>query len=583
MKKLTILCIALLPLIGSAQINVNKIKNKAKGTLNTNKNSGSTSTEKSSSETENKTTETTKTTNSTSTNTGANSGTNTANSSGLPAAANFYDGMRQFIDRNLSNIGNRDWSHDFMDDIETADIPRLEQRMKDDAEVAGDFLMLYPKKLPTSGMGTITQQNVNEFTFANVADPSAEPPASEEGKKIMKFYIEYCLFKYDLISNNKNVANMINRSIQEADNAHIKQKLDLAIKAKRQGELAFMLMPDDMRIEELKDEAVANYNTTLDGFGMMISGPYHREHIQGIKVLKAKPNFGSETATDELETIVPGEPAYITGYFAMTNKDAGGIPSLLFISPENQYAKDKNPWGHGVEAIASMFNGQNVKDEFRDKAYFTFNLFPDLNTVSYESHVQYIPHLNIIKYLMYLPSGIHEIPVRFGRMQSVATGRIKIDLSGDNRAKLKEYFKALDEKRLAAVRFPDFAGCEDERSKVTNFSDLSKYGEVLLMTLTKTGDIMKPWPNDDEVDFNTAEGYASVKKSDGRIEVMPLEFRKRPTESMWQWWSVGKFPGLFPMHDQDNAIEINAVKKVEHGYEILPENAKKCGYWYDRH
>jgi hypothetical protein len=101
------------------------------------------------------------------------------------------------------------------------------------------------------------------------------------------------------------------------------------------------------------------------------------------------------------------------------------------------------------------------------------------------------------------------------------------------------------------------------------------------MTMTQTGDIMKPWPNDHEVDFNTAMGYAAVEKSDGRVEIMPLEFRKRPVETSWQWWSVGKFPGLYPMRGNDGTT-INAVKKLEHGYQIPAENVAKCGYWYDQ-
>ena len=89
---------------------------------------------------------------------------------------------------------------------------------------------------------------------------------------------------------------------------------------------------------------------------------------------------------------------------------------------------------------------------------------------------------------------------------------------------------------------------------------------------------MKPWPNDHEVDYNTADGYAAVEKSDGKVEIMPLEFRKRPTETSWQWWSVGTFPGLFPMDEQ--GTKITGVKKLEHGYEILPEKVSSCGYWY---
>ena len=562
--------ILLVAQLGFGQLNINKLKNKAKNQVNKEK--------KEEKEEEKK--ETTNSSTSTNNNNSTTS-TNTSNEGNyLVESANFYDKMESYIDRHLPNVGNREWSHDFMNYLDMLDLPRLEARMEKDFEQFGENLMIYPKKLPTSGMGTLTQSNLDSYRFEGirVADANAEPPSGENAKKMLDFYKEYVMFKHGLSDGKTNISRMITASIQEAEGAHPRNKFNLAKKAKRQATLAHTLMPDDMRIADLKDEADKTYNTIIDGFGNMISGEFHRNHLQEIVVFNSKPSFGSETDAQLVETIIPGEPAYVTGYFAMTNKTAGGIPSMLFINPEDKYAKDDYPWGHGVEVIAPMFNGENVKEEFREKAFFTFNLFPDVASVDYESHVQYFPHLNILKWLMYLPSEVVDIPVRFGRSEEVAIGRIKIDLSGDNKQKLKTYFEELKQKHLETVVFPDLAGCDDAKSKIRNYSDLSKYGEVIRISLTKAGDIMKPWPKDDEIDFNTANGYAAVKKSNGKIEVMPLDFRKRPNESTWQWWSVGSFPGLYPMNE--NGVEIIGVKKLEHGYEILPSNVSTCGYWY---
>ncbi len=562
-----------------SQINLNKIKNKVdKSTKKSddkksNSNSNSNTNTNGNSNTKNSSTNST-------TNTTGNSGStdNSSNSNALANTAAFYNRMYKFMDRNMDNVATRQWDDQFIQELELLDLPRLEQRIQDDIPTAGDFLMLYPKKLPTSGMGTITQNTLNEYEFARIAEPTATPPESEDGKLILKFYVEYAYFKHELINNKSTLTMNLQKIIQQAESAHIRQRYNQAVFAQKSCEQAAKLLPDDMRIADLKDEADKLLNTTIDGFGNMISGEYHKTHIQKISVFKTKPSFSTETAADEVETIIPGEPAYVTGYFAMTNKDAGGIPSMLFINPQNKYAKDAYPWGHGVEVLAPMFNGENVKKEYRDKAYFSFNLFPDLATVDYESHVQYFPHLNILKWLMYLPSEKHSIHVRFGRKEKMAFGKLNIDLSGDNKDKLKDYFEKLKAKQLAAVTFPDLAGCDDAKSKIKNFADLSKYGKVLRISLTQTGDIMKPWPNDHEVDFNTAAGYAAVEKSSGKVEIMPLDFRKRPTETTWQWWSVGKFPGLYPMDEQ--GTKITGVKKLEHGYEILPEQVSNCGYWY---
>ena len=556
-----------------AQLNLNKLKNKVeKSTKKDDK--------KKEDEKTDQTTTTTPTTTSTTTN-----NTNTleptpgiTTNEGLPKAAGFYNSMYKFMDRNMDNVATRQWSSDFLTQLEILDLPRLEKRIESDLAVAGDFLMLYPKKLPTSGMGTITQSTLSEYSFARIADATATPPESADGKLILQFYVEYCYFKHELFNGKSALTTNLQRAIQEAESAHIRQRYNFAVHAKKCGEMAAQLLPDDMRISDLRDDAAKLLSTTIDGFGKMICGEYHKNHLQEITVFKTKPTFATESDADEVDMIIPGDPAYITGYFAMTNKDAGGIPSMLFINPENKYAKDAYPWGHGAEVMASMFNGQNVKDEFLDKAYFTFNLFPELDKVNYESHIQYFPHLNILKWLMYLPSEKHSIHVRFGRDEKMAFGKLNIDLSGDNKAKLKTYFEALKAKQLQAVTFPDLAGCADAKSKIKNYSDLAQYGKVLRISMSQSGDIMKPWPNDHEVDFNTADGYAAVEKTNGKVEIMPLEFRKRPTESIWQWWSVGSFPGLFPMNEQ--GTKITGVKKMEHGYEILPEKVSSCGYWY---
>lgn len=544
---------------GHGQINLNKVKNKVETSVG---NSGSNNNNSG-----------------TGTNTGGDSQkTTSGENQAVTEAAPYYEAKGKFMDQNMNNIATRQWDENFMGLLRELDLPALEARMSKDLPSLGDYLMLYPKKLPTSGMGTITQQNLGDYSFARIADANAEPPAGENGKKILDFYKEYCLCKQQFVAGKSSIAENIRGSIQQAESAHIRQRYTLAKSAREQAELAYLMIPGDERISDLKDEANRVYNSVIEGFGKMITGEFHKNHLQEIKIFKVQPAFGSETEEQLIETIIPGEAAYVTGYFAMTNKDAGGIPSLLFISPEDQYAKDQNPWGHGNEIIASMFDGQNVRDEFYDKACFTFNLFPDLNTVNYKSHVQYIPHLNILKWLMYLPSESLDIPVRFGRSEVVALGRIKIDLSGANKEKLKTYYNALLEKQKAAVTFPDLAGCEDAKGKIRNYDELSKYGKVLRITLQKTGDIMKPWPNDHEIEYNTAQGYAAVEKADGKVEVMALEFRKTPGETTWQWWSVGSFPNLYPMND--NGSEITGVKKLEHGYEILPQNVSSCGYWY---
>lgn len=529
-------------------------------------------------------TTTTPTKTNTSTTTSANTSTSNSNNNAgrltFGQVAAFYDSKRKAMHNDLSNIGYREWSEDFIDEIEKLDYPSLIARMEKEAPKHPEFFMLYPKKLPTSGMGAVTRNNLGDYPFASIADENAEPPTGTETSKFLNFYKEYCLFRATLNKDKTNISKNIRKSITNTENEHPRNKYTSAALTLRRANAAVALFPGDLRIQELQEDAQKLYRNTIDGFGKMITGNFHKTHMEQIVVFKNKPTLGKENEADLLEVVTPGQDAYITGYFSATNKDAGGIPSLLFVSPENKYAHETKPWAHGPLTFTKqpMFNGPAIKEVYYDKAYFVFNLFPAINSIDFSSHVEYFPLMNLVKWLRYQPSELIEVHIRYGLDKQMAVSKIKIDLTGENKQKLDEYYKKLEAKHLAAVTFPDMKGCTDGRSKITNFSDLSKYGKVLKITLSSGGDIMKPWPNDHEVDYNTASGFAAVEKTSGKVEIIPLDFRKRPTESKWQWWSIGTIPTLYPLLDEGTTS--SAVKKLDSGYEILKENVEKCSSWY---
>lgn len=575
-----------------------KLKNAIKKTTtnssknNTKTNSSSTTTAtKSTTTTQPKTTSSSSnsqpaTTTNSSTSTKTNNSTATTNNNNnegrltFGQVAAFYEGKRKNMQNDLSNIGYREWSEDFIDEIEKFDYTALTAKIEKEAPKHPEFFMLYPKKLPTSGMGAVTRSNLADYPFANIADENADPPAGNETSKFLNFYKEYCLFRATLTKDKTNISKNIRKSMTQTENEHPRNKYTSAALTLRRANAAVTLFPGDLRIQELQEDAQKLYRSTIDGFGKMITGNFHKTHIEQIVVFKNKPTLGKENEADLLEVVTPGQNAYITGYFSATNKDAGGIPSLLFVSPENKYAHETKPWAHGALTFTKqpMFNGPAVKEVYYDKAYFVFNLFPELSSINYSSHVEYFPLMNLVKWLRYQPAELIEVHIRYGLDKQMAVSKIKIDLRGDNKQKLDDYYQKLEEKRLATVTFPDMKGCTDGRSTITNFSDLSKYGKVLKIALSSGGDIMKPWPNDSEIDYNTAAGFAAVEKTSGKVEIIPLDFRKKPSESKWQWWSVGSIPTLYPLLDE--GVTSNAVKKLDAGYEILKENVEKCSSWY---
>lgn len=508
-------------------------------------------------------------------------GTNLQAQQTFGQVAAMLEAKQKLMHNDLARTAERAWTDDFIDKLEELDFPGLTERIKKDAVKHPEFFKLYPKLLPSSGYNTMTKSNLADYPFAMIAAETEDPPTGSETTKFLNFYKEYCIFKGDLLKNKSSLINNIRTAITATENEHPRNKYGKAKLMLRSAKMAHSMLPEDLRLEELKDEAEKVYYATLEGFGKMLTGDFHRKNLEKIVIFKSKPSIGKENAADVIDVIIPGQEAYITGYFTATNKDAGGIPSLLVMNPENSKAKEMKPWPDGAVYTFTrqpMFDGPAVKEEFLTQAYFVFNLFPDVNSLNYSSHVQYFPLMNLLKWLRYQPAAVIEVPLRFGMSKGMATGKIKIDLSGDNKQKLDDYYKKLEAKQLSSVTFPDMEGCTEAKASITNYSDLSKYGTVLKTSLSKGGDIMKPFPNDHEVEFNTAKGFAAVEKSSGKVEIIPLEFRKAPSESKWQFWSVGSIPRLFPM--QDEAVEVNAVKKLELGYEIEKANVSKCSTWY---
>ena len=93
--------------------------------------------------------------------------------------------------------------------------------------------------------------------------------------------------------------------------------------------------------------------------------------------------------------------------------------------------------------------------------------------------------------------------------------------------------------------------------------------------MSKTGDIMFPWPNDHKVQWNTANGWGAFETADGKVEVINLEFRKEPSATKWQWWSVGTLPSDYELTGKDNI----KPERLNFGYEMTKAKVNTCEGW----
>ena len=335
-------------------------------------------------------------------------------------------------------------------------------------------------------------------------------------------------------------------------------------------------IPAHTSIAELAQQAQQAINRSVENMGTLITGSMHRQHIGEIVVYSSPQQPGKENAAQILETIVPlQDRAFIMGYFAGTNREGGGIPTLgwTVVDAQTTAAKAAAP-DYPARYHQPMYEGAQVKNQMQDKAWMAFELLPNVSTANYTSHLQFIPHLNFAKWLSQQAPGRLTLVFRWGRQNLMAASRpVTFVLTPESQQALRKYYDALMARKIAAVSFP--AGCTDMRSTLTNLADLDKYGTILKINYSPTGNIMKPFPHQKEIDWNTASGYA-VFENNGKCEVVQLEFRKKPADTQWKWWSVGALPTHLTLEGGTMRI---TPEVLNNGYEMKKENAALCKPW----
>jgi len=505
-------------------------------------------------------------------NSNGNSNTSIMNSKANHPQGNEADAMYELYKYRTGISENWPYSVDagnfyesYINAIEILDMPNFEQQMANDKSK-------YPDLFKFHGIES-TKPSQMEFGSGGSEQPS------EENLKWINIYItKYYQWK-DKIRTEQNALNQcVQTKIVDAQQAMAQDKIDKGKLAVRTAKAIKSILPDNPMIDDL----IKNAQTTLDkcftDVKHLLTGKVHQDHYKEIVGFTEKPAIGSENIGKISNEISVGKPFYIVGYFADQIKNLGvtttykGVgttcsPTLIceLITDKSIYARQRMYWN--TEMI------QKVKEQ----SYFVYNLFPDINSIDFKSHLEYIPTLNIIKWLTYQMPGDYSFNFTFSDGSAggeLASSVFKIKLTKENIAELKEYHSKLMAKKIAAVTFNNENGCTDTKAKIGGKENMAKYGELIKLTCAETGKVMKPWPNDHLVNNYTASGYGVFKKSDGRYEIISVQYSRPPTSSEWTFASISLLNN-FELYGNFN---INA-EIIDYGYEISKEGIEKCSAW----
>ncbi|MBX7150373.1 hypothetical protein K1X84_01945 [bacterium] len=343
------------------------------------------------------------------------------------------------------------------------------------------------------------------------------------------------------------------------------------------------MFPDNSVFEDLTREADNALDRVMTNFAHLFTSDFHKKNIKKIIAFKNPQVVGKENPADVITEIVPGQPFYMIAYFRQTIKELGATkndPDLGYSVATLPTAFFKDATDQSSSSSIRLYNIGGKDQEIMKKAYIIYDLLPDPDQTNYKSHLQYLPALHFTKWLLSLTPGRHDI--LFGldadgyNDRFAATIQFSINLDSKSKEALKAYYEKLWAKKLSAVVFPDQYGSTDQQNEIPNRDALSKYGKLLKLTCKQTGQVMKPWPNENQVDNYVGTGFGLFERTDGKYEIIGLSFLRKPSESQFRWTALGGIPDDYALNASGYQIK---PALLSFGYEIPKENIGKSGNW----
>jgi len=561
----SILIFALMPSASVAQINLKKIKDKVSGNKSNNQSNNQNSNQSN---------------NQNQSNVQGNISSNKKESDNFSELSVFYAEKASLLKQYPFvhyNFGQLDWDENSIKTIEEFDMPATLSKMEQDKQKYPKLFMIYPKTLPTGGMNVMTKADIPSIAV-KAGENEDFPYQDDDARKVNQFYQDYMFWKSVSLTKQRDVAQVVNKLIINAETAMTEQKIDKSNLAIR-GVIALKsIQPENPMIGDMEKRAKQTLDNSLSSLGDIITGEMHKANYKKMVGFSVKPQIGKESTSTITNEITPGRPFYLVGYLPAKIKDLDlkghvkGVPVAKTPVLEWKQVGTDNNFGR-----MQMYWNQNMMNIVKEQSYYIFEMFPDINMVNFKSHVEYIPIMNFVKWLTYQMPGEYQFYFQFstgGAVSTLADNTFTIKLTNESISELKSYYDKLAQKKLLAVTFNDGAGCTDNKATIGGKDNMKKYGEVIKLTCAQTGQVMKPWPNENQVEYFTGAGYGVFKRTDGKYEIIKLDFRKSPGSSQFDFSGAN----VMSHYEIEGSITIKS-EVLNLGYEISKEGIDKCTIW----
>lgn len=342
------------------------------------------------------------------------------------------------------------------------------------------------------------------------------------------------------------------------------------------------LQPNNQEMIKQKQEAQTQINAVITALRPNLSGKFQEENLEKVVAFKQKQTPGKENKADIIQEIIPGQPAYLIGYAVdpLTTLGAKGIqgtgnrPRLPKFFFKNVNAQD-------MEVSVYPYCDEPTFNKMKGAYYMEFELFPDLSKTNYTSHLNYMPTLHLTEFLLSQPAGTYQCEMRFGENNGDIGPKTKftVKVTEESKKALQVYRDQMWAKKLTTVTFNTQYGASDDRNMVSNWQELSKHGKLLKLAVSQTGTVMRPWPNENQIESYVGSGWILVEKTDGKYEVIGYSFVKKPGEKQWRVTAVASDMDYYTLTIPSRLGSKIEAKRLEFGYEIPKENITKGSVW----
>lgn len=342
--------------------------------------------------------------------------------------------------------------------------------------------------------------------------------------------------------------------------------------------------PANQDIVKAKADVQTQYNAVINALKPNLSGNFHEQNLDRICLFNQKQTIGKENNEQQIQEIIPGKSTYLVAYTTDPLVDlgiksfmsTGGRPKLPYLQFKDITVNDQTE-----PVVLPIYCNEPIFNKMKNAYYVEFDMFPDLSKTNYESHLNYMSSLHLTEFFLTLKPGTYKYELFLGEQNGDIGPKtvFTVTINNETKAALQVYHDQMWAKKLASVTFNTQYGAGDDRSMVMNWEDLNRHGKLIKLSVTQTGKVMRPWPNENQVESFVGSGWILVERTDGKYEVIGYSFVKKPTDKQWRVTAVASDMDYYTLMVPSSIGSKIPAKRLEFGYEIPKENISKGSIW----